>query len=56
METQIKNVYDMSNSNSNEIVKINTYKLDTKVFTAKLEVLEKQLETIRYATYDNFRV
>jgi glucan biosynthesis protein len=56
MESQIKNVFDMTNSNSKEIIKINAFKLDTQVFNTKLEVLEKQLETIRYATYDNFRV
>lgn len=49
-------VFDVMNHNRSQIYSLNAKKLDLTEFEAKLNVYEEELETIRYATYDCYRV
>ena len=56
MQSFVKHSYDQSTQNRLQIQKLGSMKVEQKVFDETTENLRTQIETIRFATYDNFRV
>lgn len=56
IQSSLVEVFDVMNHNRSQIYSLNAKKLDLTEFEAKLNVYEEELETIRYATYDCYRV
>jgi len=52
----IDDTFDLANVNSVKIQEISDVKLNESEYQSTIAMLKESLETVRYATYDNFRV
>ena len=56
MQQFLKQTYETSSRNETSIKRLSAMKVEAKEFYETKDLLTQQIEAIKYATYDNFRV
>ena len=56
MQKFVKTTFDLASKDHSNISELKDVKVEVRDFNMKVEDIMEQIETIRFATYDNFRV